>query len=172
MTDLAPDVATKWIVVLNYNVAAHCVRQIEALLPLAGTGMFVVDNVSADDDFRTLEAACRAKGGCIVDAREVGVTAAQAAGREAVRGGARLVLFRNTANLGYSGGNNTALRLLHGLLGSVGAYLVINPDLIVTRESASQLLEAPRRSPARLSSSTTCRRSIPRATRSTSPPDS
>jgi hypothetical protein len=58
-------------------------------------------------------------------------------------GGGRLVLYRNPANLGFAGGNNTALRLLGGFLGERGQFLVMNPDIAISNDTASRLLGHP-----------------------------
>ncbi|HJU23800.1 MAG TPA: hypothetical protein VJ891_14940 [Casimicrobiaceae bacterium] len=128
----------KWIVVLNYNVATHCVRLLDALWPLDDIGTFLVDNGSAPADYAILRDACVRRQALLVEderGRNDGEIASHLAS------GATLALCRNRTNLGYSGGNNTAMRMLDPLLGQSGEYLIVNPDVFITEATARALLD-------------------------------
>jgi len=129
----------KWLVVLNYNVAAHSARQIDLLSVLPEVGLFIVDNASEIEDYRALERACVAAGADLLPRAAESLDGAVAA---SLQRGQRLLLCRNAENLGYSGGNNTALRVLHRLLGPAAEYLVLNPDVYVTPDVARSLLDS------------------------------
>jgi GT2 family glycosyltransferase len=129
----------KWLVVLNYNVAAHSARQIELLASLPDVGIFFVDNASRAEDCATLERACRAAGGEVYPGEPETLDHFVASH---LQRGQRLLLCRNGENLGYSGGNNTALRVLHRLLGPSAEYLILNPDVYVKPDVAQALLES------------------------------
>ena len=128
----------KWIVVLNYNVATHCVRLLDALWPLDDIGMFLVDNGSAPADYAILRDACVQRQALLVE-DERGRNDGEITSRLA--SGATLALCRNPRNLGYSGGNNTAMRMLDPLLGESGEYLIVNPDVFITEATARALLD-------------------------------
>jgi GT2 family glycosyltransferase len=130
----------KWVIILNYNVADHCVRHLETLGELPDIGMFFVDNCSRKEDYERLRKACVERGACIIE-EHPGSTAGTRA-PACLEAGAKLVLIRNSTNLGYSAGNNTAMRQLDPLLGEHGDYLIINPDVYITPFTATALLNA------------------------------
>ena len=128
----------KWIVLLNYNLAARCIGHASQLSSLDELGVFVVDNASGSADFTALKQVVIELGGCVAESNDaVGNVPVV---EEFVRGGGRLVLYRNGENLGYAGGNNTALKLLQPILGSGGQFLVMKPDVKITGEAAISLL--------------------------------
>lgn len=138
---LADSLRRLWIVILNFNVAEHCLRQVDALLGDHDTGIIVVDNASGAADFAQLEQ------GLARSARErrvalavIGPDAPSGTLERSLRTGAGLVLLRNGTNLGYGAGNNSALRALRPVVGPEAAYLIINPDLVISRETARGLL--------------------------------
>jgi len=129
---------SKWIVMLNYNVAEHCLRNLDALRTLPDVGIFFVDNCSSPADYALLRAGCESNGGWLLDSN-----AALNIDSIAVRlaAGPHLILLRNETNLGYSGGNNAALRMLDAVLHGRGQYLIVNPDVFISALTASALLD-------------------------------
>lgn len=125
----------KWVIVLNYNVASHCVRHLDALSGLNGIGLFFVDNGSRPADYAVLRDACVTKHALLLE------DASSSPPEVAQLPAANLVLARNQRNLGYSGGNNTALRMLDPLLGERGDYLIVNPDVFITEATARAILD-------------------------------
>lgn len=130
-----------WIVLLNFNLGARCSAHVSDLAANPDIGMFVVDNASAAADYSTLKRTVLDAGGRVFESDDPVRNAVDA--RSFIQANGRLILFRNHNNLGYSGGNNTALRLLASLLEGRGQFLVVNPDVIITPSVAATLLAHP-----------------------------
>lgn len=132
----------KWIIVLNFNLHARCLTHLETLIGIENVGLFFVDNQSRDDDYRALRDVCAKQGALIIEATDErdGLAALQ---KQLAKQKCHLVLFRTHRNLGYGGGNNVALSVLHGLYGSAGEFLIVNPDVILSQHAAQSLLDCP-----------------------------
>jgi GT2 family glycosyltransferase len=127
-----------WSVILNYNLASYCLARVNALHSVENTGIFIVDNSSSEKDYLQLREACVAFDAVIADHEDVEENTLLAA--TGIEGGAKLILYRSKKNLGYAGGNNIALKLLHRVVGGGGQYLLINPDVVIEPAAASALL--------------------------------
>jgi len=131
---------TKWIIVLNYNLYERCLAHLETLSGVANVGLFFVDNQSRGEEYQALRDVCMKHGALVVEAKDEksGLAVLQ---EQLVKLESRLVLFRTHKNLGYGGGNNVALRVLHDLCGSAGQFLIVNPDVILSQDAAQRLLD-------------------------------
>lgn len=133
-------VCNQWIILLNYNMHERCLAHLETLSGIEKVGLIFVDNQSRDDDYHALRDVCKQRGALVIEAHDEkrGLFSLQ---EQLVNQKCQLVLFRTHKNLGYGGGNNVALRVLHGLCGSAGQFLVVNPDVILSRQAAQSLLD-------------------------------
>ena len=127
-----------WIIILNYNATSHCLRLVDALKDRGDYGLCVVDNRSDANEYRSLEQACLGLGGYV---GELDSRADHAALASAINSGQGLLLLRAAANLGYAGGNNLAMRALLEIVGAGAQFLIVNPDIIITPDAATALLQ-------------------------------
>lgn len=126
---------SNWVIVLNYNLSAHCLRLLDALGQAPDFGVFIVDNHSREDDYAVLRKACTEAGAQVLALGMVQPTEIS----QPIGSGQRLILASAPRNLGYAGGNNLALRALQATLGPQAQYLVLNPDVVITPTSVQAL---------------------------------
>jgi len=129
----------KWIVLLNFNIGQRCIGHAASFAALRDVGVFLVDNASSEGDYAELKRASADSAGLLVESNDKAGNQEQI--EAYVRDGGRFVVYRNHVNLGWSGGNNTALRSLTPVLGDRGQFLVMNPDVVIANDAALQLLE-------------------------------